>query len=857
MISQIPQADRGRFEQIIRQFRERWHAEFSGPTVANHFENCLPPKTDPLRRAVLLEIVAIDLVTRIQLGQQVSLQSYLDDIDELGPNDRLPASLLFVEYSCRQKSADPISAEAFAALYPTQAAQFMELVQEYNLRASPARSGTLVCDPLVDSLTIQPIGDSPGERSPRDSKVDSRANKIDKVDNREPTQDLWSTLPKPADRIVSVGGGYRMIRKIGQGNFGEVWLSEAPGGVEVALKIVRIPPGQKTKHLEMRSLDLMKRLRHPFLMQVQAFWVSEEQILIAMELADYSLRDRARQSGSDGMSLPELLRYMTEAAEGIDYLHREHVVHRDIKPENLLLLKGHIKVADFGLARFMDESGLTVVATQVAGSPLYMAPEVWTGKPVTSSDQYSLAMTYAELRLGRAPFSATSMVSVMQEHLYGQPQLGGLAESEQAVLRIALSKHPNDRYRNCSEMVQALVDATRKVDTPEPPPKRNPAKLVVWGVSAALALLSGVVLIEYKIDRQTAKPSSSPKAVAIILNDEVSVAYGQGNSLVVVTTDMSETVELIQPKNVPPGVSLIFNPSEKLLKVSADLNARVGTSEVPLMISTSGGENISKTLRISVVDAKNLWLPPRAQPTDVNSRRVDLEGRVLYERIAYALPSGDRIEFQLIRRTGTADPPTFYIMKQEVTNRWFAAFASANPKQIAPNAPWRQGALAGTKHLGCEGPFLDYPVVLVNVEEAIAFAKWIGGMLPTGEQWDKAAGANEQQRWVGPYREGGSQICVDRMVQGPLPGASSLDDVSALGVHDLAGNVKELTRSILNSTLLAPLEDRLGNEKIILRGSGYFDVEPWRFDRLDDSMMESFPYDDSKPDIGFRVVIEF
>src|SRR5262249_52612911 len=148
-------------------------------------------------------------------------------------------------------------------------------------------------------------------------------------------------------------------------------LAQAPGGVNVAVKRIFRPLDDESSQRELQSLELIRELRHPFLLQTQAYWSLEDRLVIVMELADDSLADWNRQerklTGS-GISSSELLGYFGEAAEALDYLHSMNVIHRDVKPANLLRLKGHAKVADFGLARLMDKQ---LASATFCGTPLY------------------------------------------------------------------------------------------------------------------------------------------------------------------------------------------------------------------------------------------------------------------------------------------------------------------------------------------------------------------------------------------------------------------------------------------------------------------------------------------------------
>src|ERR1700733_4971589 len=145
---------------------------------------------------------------------------------------------------------------------------------------------------------------------------------------------------------------------------------------------------------EIQALELIRTLRHPFLLQTQRYWALSDRVVMVMELADDSLDDwyrRCQAEGKRGLPGPELIAYLREAAEALDYMHSKGVLHRDIKPGNLLRLSGHAKVADFGLAR-LQESRL--MSATFCGTPVYMSPEMWQGKISVHSDQYSLAASY-------------------------------------------------------------------------------------------------------------------------------------------------------------------------------------------------------------------------------------------------------------------------------------------------------------------------------------------------------------------------------------------------------------------------------------------------------------------------------
>lgn len=273
--------------------------------------------------------------------------------------------------------------------------------------------------------------------------------------------------------------GYRLIRRLGGGGFGEVWEAEGPGGFHVALKFV--PLGERAGEVELRSLEILKGIHHPNLLVTFGAWENNGYLVVAMELADRTLWDRFQEAvgqGLPGIPREELHEYIMEAAKGIDHLNAQKhafdgesgigVQHRDIKPQNILLVGGGVKVADFGLARFLKHA-----VTHHTGclTPAYAAPEFFRGQTSSHSDQYSLAATYCHLRGGRPPHCGTAS-EVMFGHLNGIPDLMSLPEDERAVVARALAKEPAQRWPSCRAFAEALRGSPAPLghSTPVPAP---------------------------------------------------------------------------------------------------------------------------------------------------------------------------------------------------------------------------------------------------------------------------------------------------------------------------------------------------------------------------------------------------
>lgn len=289
--------------------------------------------------------------------------------------------------------------------------------------------------------------------------------------------------------------GFRLSQLLGWGRFGEVWKASGPGGITVAVKIIPLSSRQGLK--EFRAIRLVKQIRHPNLVPIMAFWLKDRhgnfiddsladdteslhelasELIIVMGLGEKSLHDRLMEccrAGYSGIPLEELLVYMLDIGRAIDYLNRRaHLVdsasvgiqHCDIKPHNVLLVGGVAQLCDLGVARVLEDTR----ASAATGSAAYIAPEfIRTGKPSSATDQYSLGVTYVELRTGLLPFLARSAAAAYLVHLNGELDLSGLSTPEREVLARATAMEAKDRFPSCAAFVKALEEACGRIPPEE------------------------------------------------------------------------------------------------------------------------------------------------------------------------------------------------------------------------------------------------------------------------------------------------------------------------------------------------------------------------------------------------------
>ena len=175
-----------------------------------------------------------------------------------------------------------------------------------------------------------------------------------------------------------------------------------------------------------------------------------------------TLKERIHRNGR--LPIPEAVAYAIEIARALGAAHARHIVHRDVKPQNVLIdQEGSAKVTDFGIARTLEEDGLTVDG-RVLGTTDYVSPEQALGQHVSGqSDLYSLGIVLYEMLTGEVPFRGENQVAVAMERVREeipdvQAKRPEVSAALAAVLETTTAKRPSDRYADDAELIADLED---------------------------------------------------------------------------------------------------------------------------------------------------------------------------------------------------------------------------------------------------------------------------------------------------------------------------------------------------------------------------------------------------------------
>ncbi len=272
---------------------------------------------------------------------------------------------------------------------------------------------------------------------------------------------------------------YKLLRLLGSGGMGEVYLAEHLHiAQQVAIKVIRAettfyPNTTEAVRLFKREAEAVAKLDHPNILPL--FDYGEERIqsttftyLVMPFRKEGSLTTWLRDRGNATLlSLEDIAHILRQAADALQHAHDHKIIHQDVKPSNFLirsnkedLNRPDLLLADFGIAKFA--TAITNTTQVIRGTPTYMAPEQWEGLPVFATDQYALAIMAYDLLTGHHAFQGDQL-QMMYQHVNVQPQPPSTfnpnipADIDTIILR-ALSKKPEDRFPSISTFGRAFLN---------------------------------------------------------------------------------------------------------------------------------------------------------------------------------------------------------------------------------------------------------------------------------------------------------------------------------------------------------------------------------------------------------------
>jgi serine/threonine protein kinase len=315
----------------------------------------------------------------------------------------------------------------------------------------------------------------------------------------------------------TVRGKYRVVKKLGSGGMGSVYLAEQMSiGRKIALKVLQGEFANDDEFIKRfhQEARLAANLNHRHLVTIHDFDQTDDgAVFIAMEYVEgQNLRDLIRQRS---MTLNQAVRIAKQIAEGLSAAHQAGVIHRDIKPENIMIVKAtdEVKVMDFGIARLRDVETIARLTQPgvIMGTPAYMAPEQIEGGEVNEkTDIYAFGIVMYEMLSGDTPFKAPTPSALLIKHVTEQPiPLRKLREDVPLILERlvmqALEKMPERRPKQMAEVVdelqkveESLKGESLKSDLPQTvavslkQPGSKGKRLVIGGAVAGLLLLGGI-----------------------------------------------------------------------------------------------------------------------------------------------------------------------------------------------------------------------------------------------------------------------------------------------------------------------------------------------------------------------------
>jgi serine/threonine protein kinase/formylglycine-generating enzyme required for sulfatase activity/dienelactone hydrolase len=675
---------------------------------------------------------------------------------------------------------------------------------------------------------------------------------------------------------------YRIIEKLGGGGMGVVYKAEdAELGRFVALKFLPDDLAKGALALERfrREARAASALNHPNICTVYEIGNDSGRSFLAMEYLEG--KTLKQQLSDETLTLPQVLDFSIQIADGLETAHQKGIVHRDIKPMNLFVTtRGHVKILDFGLAKLspflknyegeQNESDSTVVAEEQLTSPgtalgtvAYMSPEQARGEELDArTDIFSFGVVLYEMATGKQPFSGPTPASTFDAILHGDPppitRKAALPAELNGIISRALEKKRATRYQSMSEALAALKRLRQ--DTTGPVPIARVVKKPKVAIPALVVLVTTALLITWYARRNERLRWAHETAIPEIQRlaqkgkDDDAFSLAQKVDAVVAGDTMLEKLwpEIslkVSVHSEPEGAEIFV----KAYRAPESAWKHVGRSPIELLRVPFGlvrwkavkqGLESAELLTYSFEKQKQLRVLGTGTTVNLILRAPGTipEGMV-------RIPGG-KLDLEIPgieKAVSTLDLPDFWMDRFEVTNKGFKEFVDAGgyrkPEywkqpfvEDGRTLSWAEAMGRFKDRAGRPGPATwelgkypegqgDYPVTGVSWYEAAAYAEFAGKSLPTAHQWQKAAETRFASDIVPSSNFGG---------QG-LARVGSYPSIGPFGTYDMAGNAKEWC---WNAT---------GNKRFIYGGA--WNEPPYMY--VDQDAQPPF---DRLPSYGFRCV---
>ncbi len=660
----------------------------------------------------------------------------------------------------------------------------------------------------------------------------------------------------PCDNPGRLGklGAYEILELIGRGGMGIVLRGlDLKLNRIVAIKalVPEFAANAMSRKRFLREAQAAAAVSHDHVVTIHAVEDEAKVPYLVMEcIIGQSLQQKIDRQGA--LQVTEILRIGMQIALGLTAAHKQGLIHRDIKPANILLENGveRVKITDFGLARAVDDVGITQSGV-IAGTPQYMSPEQAMGEPLDQrSDLFSLGSVLYTMCTGRAAFRADSTIAVIRRVCDDAPRPirelnPEIPEWLVEVVERLLAKNPNDRYQTAAEVANVL--------------EQYLAQIQQLGMSSGHRML---------VNRARVSKAGKPVKMADWMLLPVFIAIMVGLILFVglrnfrfrVRPTAQTTPQVMAPHvapitrpNSPPEEQSPPGPPLAMAPFSAEQAAAHQTNWAKHL-----GVPVEFTNRLGM---KFRLIPPGefrmgSTPEELAELAKDLEqiGASAFDKFS-ASSSAPR---HLVRLT-----QPYYIGQYEVTAAQYQQFAEATRHTLEkpPEAKmfWRDFVT--------EGQADKQPVVGLSWNDAQAFCRWLSTRdrltydLPTEAQWEYACRAGTQTLWTsGDDVSKLESQAIYGLSGTPAPALIGLKAANPFGVYDMHGNANEwcLDWHVRDFYARSPLEepaclDQPGDPASgrVSRG-GSWNAEAW----WSRSAVRSydFPAAPANPK-GFRVVI--